>query len=314
MPTTALAQVRPGHGRYAPSPSGDLHLGNARTALLAWAYARLDGLGFLLRIEDLDRVQPGAAERQCEDLRLLGLDWDEPPVRQSQRTAHYEAALGRLREDGLVYECYCSRRDIQDSPRAPHLPPGAYPGTCRDLDEHQRAAGRERLAASGRKPALRLRGEGASTIHDRFHGELTLPVDDVVLRRGDGVIAYNLAVVVDDGLQHVTQVVRADDLLSSAPRQAALARLLGYAVPEYVHVPLVLSEDGRRYAKRDGDLTVRALLAAGCPPEEIVGALAASIGVPGARTADEVLGRLDPAARLEVWRPHTGDSPLTSRV
>jgi glutamyl-tRNA synthetase len=240
-------------GRFAPSPSGDLHVGNLRTALVAWLRARTTDRRFLLRVEDLDRVRPGAEERQLEDLISLGLDWDGPVVRQSERARFYDAALASLAGRGLVYECYCTRQEILDAPSAPHAPPGAYPGTCRDLDNKQR----ERLRET-RPAALRLRSElGEFTIRDAIHGSVTGAVDDVVLRRGDGVVAYNLAVVVDDIQQGVDEVVRGDDLLASAPRQAYLATLLGGAPPTYLHVPIALNVDGRRLAKRDGAVTLR---------------------------------------------------------
>ncbi|PFW99777.1 Glutamyl-Q tRNA(Asp) synthetase [Nocardia farcinica] len=204
-----------GAGRYAPSPSGDLHLGNLRTALLAWLFARASGRRFLLRVEDLDRVRPGAQQRQLADLRAIGLDWDGPVVCQSQRRTRYEAAITRLREAGLTYECYCTRREIQQAATAPHGPLGAYPGTCRDLSDTERAERR----AQGRPAALRLRAERTDfEIVDQLHGRYRGPVDDVVLRRGDGLPAYNLAVVVDDAAQGVDQVVRGDDLLPSTPR------------------------------------------------------------------------------------------------
>lgn len=249
-----------GAGRFAPSPSGDLHIGNVRTGLLAYLFARLDDRPFLWRVEDLDRVRPGAAERQLEDFAQLGIVPDPPITRQSDRTGYYADALTELADRQLVYECYCSRKDIAQAPSAPHAPPGAYPGTCRNLSDRQRADARGRLAEQGRRPALRLRATvGANTVTDRLLGRVSGHVDDFVLRRGDGVWAYNLATVVDDGLTGVTQVVRANDLASSAPRQAYLAQLLGYPVPEYVHVPLVLGPSGARLAKRDGAVTLRQL-------------------------------------------------------
>ena len=251
-----------GTGRYAPSPSGDLHLGNLRTAILAWAMARRGGKPFYMRVEDLDRVRPGAAERQLSDLQAMGLDWDVSPgsaaestegkeagvLYQSTRLAAYERAVQRLREAGLVYECYCTRREIQEASSAPHGAPGAYPGTCRGLSEAQRE---ERRAQ--RPPALRLRAERTSyTVHDDFYGLYTWLVDDFVLVRNDGTYPYNLTPVVDDAFVGVEQIVRGDDLLPSAPRQAYLAGLLGLPQPRYAHVPLALNEEGKRLAKRDG--------------------------------------------------------------
>lgn len=278
-----------GTGRYAPSPSGDLHLGNLRTAILAWAMARRGGKPFYMRVEDLDRVRPGAAERQLSDLQAMGLDWDVSPgsaaestegkeagvLYQSTRLAAYERAVQRLREAGLVYECYCTRREIQEASSAPHGAPGAYPGTCRGLSEAQRE---ERRAQ--RPPALRLRAERTSyTVHDDFYGLYTGLVDDFVLVRNDGTYAYNLTSVVDDAFVGVEQIVRGDDLLPSAPRQAYLAGLLGLPQPRYAHVPLALNEEGKRLAKRDGAVTLPQLQEAGVTIPEVLGWIATSIPV-----------------------------------
>ncbi|MDF0530475.1 tRNA glutamyl-Q(34) synthetase GluQRS [Tsukamurella sp. 8F] len=278
-----------GAGRYAPSPSGDLHVGNLRTALLAWLFARSTGRRFLMRIEDLDRVAPGAEQRQLADLSAIGLDWDPPVVRQSERTELYEVAAAGLD----TYECFCTRREILSAPSAPHAPDGAYPGTCRDLTEAQRAARR-----AMRPAALRLRSQVSEfTVHDVLHGEYTGTVDDLVLRRNDGTWAYNLAVVVDDGNQGIDQVVRGDDLLSSAPRQAYLATLLGYPPPVYAHVPMVAGPTGARLAKRDGAVTLRQRGGPGIVVPEI----AASLGLLG-NTPSEMLPGFDPAALpREPW-------------
>jgi len=283
-----------GAGRYAPSPSGDLHLGNLRTALVAWVLARDSGRAFRMRVDDLDpgRARPGVAERQLADLAALGIDHDGDVLWESLRGDAYAAAVDRLRDRGLVYECYCTRREILDAPRAPHSPPGAYPGTCRDLDDDERRRRRAALGP-GRVPALRLRAQvDTLTVTDAVHGRHTGVVDDVVLRRGDGVWAYNLAVVVDDAAQGVDQVVRGEDLLSSTPRQAHLAELLGLPRPEYVHVPLALGPDGKRLAKRDGAVTVADLAAAGVDTAGVFALLAESLGVPDARTPDELRGRV----------------------
>lgn len=259
-----------GNGRYAPSPSGDLHLGNLRTAVLAEAWARATGRGFRLRIDDIDAARSSeiSADRQLEDLEAVGLTWDGSVARQSDTLERYEVALDRLVEDGLVYECYCSRKDIAEAARAPHAVPGRYPGTCRDLTDAQREQKLEELAAVGRVPALRLRAQVAEwSVGEVFSdeatdGRYTGDVDDMVLRRGgaqDTGFAYNLAVVVDDTLAGIDQVVRGDDLLSSAPRQAYLAHLLELPEVEYVHVPLVLGPTGQRLAKRDGAVTLRQL-------------------------------------------------------
>ncbi|NUS42423.1 MAG: tRNA glutamyl-Q(34) synthetase GluQRS [Mycobacteriaceae bacterium] len=280
-----------GAGRFAPSPSGDLHLGNLRTALLAWLFARSTGRRFLVRMEDLDdRTQPGAAERQLADLSALGLDWDGEVVYQSQRLDRYTAAIETLAAASLVYECYCTRREIQEAPSAPHAPPGAYPGTCRELTAYQRA----RIRQTRPNPALRLRSDVSEfTVCDELHGEYLGAVDDFVLRRGDGTPAYNLAVVVDDAACGIDQVVRGDDLLASSPRQAYLARLLGYPAPRYAHVPLVLNAAGARPAKRDGAVTLADRAAAGETPADVVAALAHSLALHGN----------SPAALLRQFRP-----------
>ena len=279
-----------GAGRYAPSPSGDLHFGNLRTALLAWLFARSTGRRFVVRVEDIDKQRSSqeAAERQLADLRALGLDWDGEVIYQHDRDAAYEQALAQL----PTYECYCSRKDIREASRAPHAIPGQYPGTCRNLTEDQRAAKRAELAAQNRKPALRLLADVPTfTIHDALHGAYTGDVDDFILRRGgqDAGWAYNLAVVVDDVYQGIDQVVRGDDLLSSAPRQAYLASLLGIEPPEYIHVPLVLNESGERLAKRDGAVTLRELGDEG----DVVKQLAASLGYKAA-SATELLAQFEP--------------------
>lgn len=292
-----------GAGRYAPSPSGDLHMGNLRTALLAWVLARRSGRAFHLRIEDLDRVQEGAAERQMEDLAALGLDWDGEVVHQSDRGDAHTAAIAQLRARDLVYECYCTRREILEAPSAPHAPPGAYPGTCRDLSPAAREAGRARMRELRREPALRLRAEvGSWEVQDLWAGTVRGAVDDLVLRRGDGVVAYNLAVVVDDAAIGVDQVVRGDDLLSSAPRQAHLAHLLGLPEPGYAHVPLALSTAGARLAKRDGAVTLRDRLARGESAAQVVERIGDSLGLPGCRTAADLLAAFDPATLpREPW-------------
>ena len=268
-------------GRFAPSPTGDLHLGNLRTALLAWLFARSSGGSFLVRMEDLDRVQASAEHEasQLRDLASMGLDWDGEVVRQSERFDHYEAAIGRLSAAGLTYPCFCSRREVREAAAAPHegpTPGGAYPGTCRGLSAQARA----RLESDGRPPALRLRADvGEVTVVDDLLGPVTAVVDDVVLRRADGVPAYNLAVVVDDAAQGVEQVVRADDLASSAPRQRYLATLLELPPVRYAHVPLMVGPDGRRLAKRDGAVTLDDQRQAGRSAELVCSLLAASLGL-----------------------------------
>jgi glutamyl-tRNA synthetase len=271
-------------GRFAPSPTGELHLGNLRTALVAWLAARSTGREFLVRMEDLDRVTSSREHErhQLADLAALGLDWDGDVVRQSERFDRYRAVIDQLRSAGRVYECYCTRREIHEeiesAPSAPHvhLPDGAYPGTCRDLTIDERRA----RTTAGRRPALRLRTDGeVITVDDLLVGSYAGAVDDVVLARADGVPAYNLAVVVDDIAQGVTQVVRGNDLLSSTPRQILLHRLLGATPPEYLHVPLVLGDDGRRLAKRHGAVTVADLRAEGWGAGDVLAVLGRSLGL-----------------------------------
>lgn len=321
------ATSTPGAGRFAPSPSGDFHLGNLRTYTLAWLCARSTGRRMLYRIEDIDqqRSQHSAALDQMEDLDSFGMDWDGGPIKQSDHFPMYDDALHWLAERGWVYECYCSRKDIREASRAPHVTPGLYPGTCRDLTDEQRQEQRAKLAAQGRKPALRFNAHAAFeaiadhdhaavggspssipgqwTIHEDFatHGQhsdstpsnvptpssvptdYSGPVDDIVLHRGDGNWAYNLAVVVDDLTMGIDQITRGDDLLSSAPSQNFLATVLypwganAFPTPaihptrwRYDHVPLVVTrqqmkghEDTdhqlKRLAKRDGAVTIREL-------------------------------------------------------
>jgi glutamyl-tRNA synthetase len=272
-------------------------VGNLRTALLAWLFARSAGSRFLMRVEDLDpqRVRPGCEEEQLADLRAIGLDWDGPVVRQSERLERYGEALARLDAEGRLYPCYCTRAEIREAVSAPHGPPGVYPGTCRELTAPQRA---EREAA-GRRPALRLRaGEERVEFEDRLMGRSAGVVDDFVVRRGDGAPAYNLAVVVDDGAQGVEEVVRGADLLDSTPRQLLLARLLGLPEPRHAHVPLVLGPDGARLAKRHGSVTLADRRTLGESEADVVGWMAASAGLaePGERvSAAELAERFDPA-------------------
>ena len=251
-------------GRFAPSPTGTLHLGNLRTALLAWLFARSAGSRFLVRMEDLDtsRVRPGVAEEQLADLAAVGLDWDGEVAYQSARQDRYVAAIEDLRAAGRLYECFCTRAEIREAASAPHgpLPEGHYPGTCLRLT----AAEREEQRAM-RPPALRVRADGARvSFTDRLHGQVEGVVDDFVVRRNDGAVAYNLAVVVDDAAQCVEEVVRGDDLLDSTPRQLFLARMLGLPEPSHAHVPLVLGPDGARLAKRHGAVTLREVPADRC--------------------------------------------------
>jgi len=242
-------------------------------------------------------VWPRIAEAQLADLDAIGLDWDGPVLRQSERLDLYEEALARLARDARLYPCYCTRAEIREAASAPHgpLPEGAYPGTCRELSAAQRAE-RER---SGRPPALRLRGETARiSFEDRVLGRQEGTVDDFVVRRNDGAYAYNLAVVVDDGAQGVGEVVRGADLLETTPRQLHLGALLGLPPAAHAHVPLMLGADGARLAKRHGAVTLADRHAAGESPLDVRGRLAASVGLaePGERPAmAQLLERFDPA-------------------
>ena len=279
-------------GRFAPSPTGRLHLGNARTALLAWLWARAAGGTFLLRIEDLDRQRCRTSFRDdlLRDLEYLGLDWDEPPVVQSERKQAYDEALSRLNERGRIYECFCSRAEIARAATAPHGasdegPP--YPGTCLRRDPARAPA------AGGRAPALRFRArEGTVCFEDDFRGrfcqDVAADVGDFVVRRNDGVASYQLAVVVDDAHSGLSHVLRAEDLLSSTPRHLLLYEALALPPPSFAHVPLVVGRDGKRLAKREGPFAVAELREAGIPPERVVGLLAAwsGLGEGPARASD----------------------------
>jgi glutamyl-tRNA synthetase len=268
-------------GRFAPSPTGPLHVGNLRTALVAWLSARSQRGELIVRMEDLDPITSSRTHerQQLHDLALLGLVPDGAVVRQSERFTLHLAAVDDLRARGLVYPCFCTRREIRDAAAAPHgdpTPDGAYPGTCRELTD----AARREFERDGRRAALRLRAGGVRvSAVDLVVGTIDGVVDDVVLVRNDGVPAYNLAVVVDDHLQGVTEVVRADDLVASTPRQVHLQHLLGYDTPVYAHVPLVLGADGQRLAKRHGACTLAQLDDAGVRPGHVLAAMAASLGL-----------------------------------
>ena len=286
-------------GRFAPSPTGPLHLGNLRTALLAWLFARSAGARFAVRVEDLDRsrVRPGVEEAQLDDMRALGLEWDGPVVRQSGRMGLYEEAISRLDAEGLLYPCYCTRAEIRAAVSAPHgiSATDRYPGTCRELTTKERAE----HEAAGRPPALRVRAEGAHLVfEDLLLGRREGEVDDFVIRRNDGSPAYQLAVVVDDAAQKIGEVVRGADLTDSTPRQLLLAHLLGLRAPDYAHVPLVLGHDGKRLAKRHGSVTLADRLSLGESPREVRDWMARSLGLagPGESLAlGELLDRFDPA-------------------
>jgi glutamyl-tRNA synthetase len=287
----------PADGRFAPSPTGPLHLGSLRTALVAWLFARSQSARFRLRVEDLDpqRSRRELEAAQLADLGALGIDWDGPVVRQSERLGLYREALARLAQLGRLYPCFCTRAEIREAASAPHdaLPEGAYPGICAGLS----GAERRRREAEGRPFALRLRAGGEPiAFEDRLLGRFAGVVDDFVVQRADGVPAYQLAVVVDDAAQGVGEVVRGADLADSTPRQILLARLLGLPVPRYAHVGLVLGPDGARLAKRHGSAT---LADRDEPGTVTLATLAHSLGLAAGRTrvggVGELLGEFDPA-------------------
>lgn len=301
-------------GRFAPSPSGRMHLGNAFSCLVAWLSARSAGGRMVLRIEDLDpRAQSRERARTLMgDLEWLGLDWDEGPFYQGDRGAVYDEALERLGALGLIYPCFCTRSELHAA-SAPHASDGTYlyAGTCRALSAEQVA---ERAAS--RNPALRLRvpdaDEPAGTVcfTDLAYGPqrevLAEECGDFLVRRSDGVTAYQLAVVVDDALMGVNEVVRGRDLLGSCGRQSYLARLLGQEPPRYGHVPLLTAMDGRRLSKRDRDLDLGSLRERGVAPERVVGAIASAAGLIDARedvTASELIGQFS----WERIAAHTDD-------
>ncbi len=288
-------------GRFAPSPTATLHLGNLRTAFVAWLAARSTGSRFLLRIEDMDQVacRPEHEASAVRDLAAMGLTHDGDVVRQSERLKLYQAAIERLIAEDLTYPCYCTRREVlaeaAESVAAPHgaRPAGAYPGTCRTLDR----AGRQEREAAGRTPSLRLRSEGSVvSFTDRLAGDFEGVVDDFVIRRVDGTPAYNLAVVIDDASQGIGEVVRGDDLLETTPRQIHLARLLGVPELTYLHVPLVFGPDGERLAKRHGAVTLDDQQAMGRTPTDVRDAFAVSLGLAeeGEKPSlDELVQRFD---------------------
>ena len=297
-----MADLKP-VGRFAPTPSGRMHLGNVFAALIAWLSVRSRDGEMVLRMEDLDTQRTSAefAEILRDDLRWLGLTWDRETPAQSQRSAVYDKYFEILREKCLLYPCYCTRSQLH-SVNAPHLSDGTYvyPGTCRNLTEGERAA-------FHRAPAWRVVvPDRVWTVEDRIQGtyrcNLATECGDMVVRRADGVYVYQLAVTVDDGEAGVTEVVRGMDLLSSAPRQMYLQELFGFPHPEYAHVPMLLAPDGRRLSKRDRDLDL-GILRQRLTREALLGALAFAAGL----IDQEVSVSLKELTKEFSWKKLSGD-------
>ena len=307
-------------GRFAPSPSGRMHLGNVFCAVLAWLSARSRGGRFLLRIEDLDvrRCKPEHARLLEEDLAWLGLEWDEGPYYQHDRLDLYESALRRLKDAGLTYPCFCTRAELHAA-SAPHASDGTpiYRGACRSLSAEE-IARRSTLRA----PATRLRvptvddlADDVIEFVDRTYGArceaLATECGDFLVRRSDGVFAYQLAVVVDDAAMGVTEVVRGCDLLGSTPRQIYLQHLLGLPTPRYAHIPLLMAPDGRRLSKRDRDLDLGELRTRFGTPEALLGWLAGQTGIaPDAmpRSAEQLVEHFS----WDVIREHRENITITA--
>jgi glutamyl-tRNA synthetase len=282
--------------RLAPSPTGALHLGNARTFLINWLLARKNGWTIQLRIEDLDgpRIKSGADQLALDDLRWLGIDWDEGPIYQSARRSKYDAAIDFLVEHHRAYPCVCTRREVDLAASAPHAEDGAsvYPGTCRG----KFATIEDAINSAGRQPALRFAVPDETVeFDDAFHGRCAFNVakqlGDFVIRKADFTPAYQLSVVVDDADAGITQIVRGNDLLDSTPRQILIYRALGFGdrIPHYTHLPLVIGEDGRRLAKRHGDTRLATYRDGGVRPGRILALLARWCGLSaGASPRDEI--------------------------
>ncbi|MFT9370924.1 tRNA glutamyl-Q(34) synthetase GluQRS [Paenibacillus polymyxa] len=281
-------QTQPIRGRFAPTPSGWIHLGNARTALLSWLHVRSLGGTYILRMEDIDmtRARSTLAQGIMEDLRWIGLDWDEGPdiggpygpYTQSQRLERFQSALEKLQGQDLLYPCFCSRADIMAAAHAPHGLSGegpAYSGACRNLSSHEALA-----KAQHKLPSLRFKvpqhPDAIISFHDQVAGHVSFAAaegGDFIIKRADGMFSYQLAVV-DDADMHMTDVLRGYDLLDSTPRQLLLYQALGLQPPRFAHVPLVLGPDGRRLAKRHGGVALRAMRRQGVTPEAVIGWLA----------------------------------------
>lgn len=280
--------------RLAPSPTGALHLGNARSFLINWALAKQNGWRVVLRIEDLDgpRIKDQADTLAIDLLRWLGMDWDDGPYYQANDLAPYHAALSKLMEQGLIYPCTCTRKDIQEAQSAPHDDGHElrYPGTCRPTSDEERLTDGGELLKESRQAWRVIVPDEAIGFVDRLHGPQEVDVHgqvgDFIVASKAGLPAYQLAVVIDDARQGVTQVVRGDDLIRSTGRQLLLYRLLGLGpVPAYTHLPLVLGDDGRRLAKRHGDTRLDHYRELGVPAERIIGLIAYWSGVATERVA-----------------------------
>lgn len=297
-------------GRFAPTPSGRMHLGNVFSALLAWLSVRSQNGEMVLRMEDLDTQRTSAefAQTLRDDLRWLGLTYDRETPPQSRRSDTYDLYFERLQERGLLYPCYCTRSQLH-SVNAPHLSDGTYvyPGTCRNMTREER----EKM---NRAPAWRVMvPDRLWRFHDRVQGEYELNLatecGDMVVRRADGVYVYQLAVTVDDGEAGVTEVVRGMDLLSSAPRQMYLQELFGFPHPGYAHVPMLLAPDGRRLSKREKDLDLGQLQLR-LRPEQVLGSLAYAAGIIDVRepvSAAELVGEFS-------WEKITGEAIYLNEV
>lgn len=314
-----------GHdGRFAPSPTGPLHLGNLRTALVAWLFARSAGGRFLLRVDDLDpdRSRPEHERAQLDDLRALGIDWDGDVVRQSERLGRYDEALAQLDAAGRAYPCFCTRAEVLAAATAPHGPgvEAPYPGTCARLSSQAAAA----RVTAGEPHCIRVRAESALVgFDDELLGRVETVVDDFVVRRRDGVAAYNLANPVDEADLAIDEVVRGADLAPTTPRQIWIARQLDLHVPRFAHVALVLGPDGARLAKRHGAASLGELAERGIEAPAVLRLLAESIGIePGAAdtAATELVASFDRARvprvdeRIDPKRLVSGSEWSTTRI
>lgn len=302
--------------RLAPSPTGALHLGNARSFFVNWLMARQNHWRIILRIEDLDgpRIKKGADQQAIEDLRWLGIDWDEGPVYQSARRSEYEATLAQLLNDRAAYPCICTRREASLAASAPHAEDGAavYPGTCRG--RFKTVAEAEQ--AAGSTPAIRFQlDDQPFSFDDRFAGvqkweNLEKQLGDFVIAKADGTPAYHLAVVVDDLAMNVSKIVRGDDLLDSVPRQAMLFRAISptSSLPEYWHLPLVVGPDGKRLAKRHGDSRIAYYRQRGATAGRVRALIARWCGI----ESDEQIEISEMLKRFDISQFPRGQKTLTA--